>query len=193
MGVIFVPVSGVLYWAAADIGAFRLDDATGLDDPAFLEDLAARSRRLPLEKTGGAKRPYTVVGSRSHSNPDIDAILERKRRQYGAIDFLPAGSSLKFCLVAEGKGGSVSAPGSDHEWDTAAGQAIVECAGGGVFEYDKKTPLAYNKENLLNPHFVVAATREDSTGFDPPALTRQRFRLKASILTLIPIPTGQGG
>ena len=71
------------------------------------------------------------------------------------VEFISAGSSLKLCLVAEGRADIYPRTGPTMEWDTAAGQAIVESSDGKVYQYDTTDPLVYNKENLLNPWFVV--------------------------------------
>jgi 3'(2'), 5'-bisphosphate nucleotidase len=82
--------------------------------------------------------------------------VEQKRREQGEVEFISAGSSLKLCLVAEGRADIYPRTGPTMEWDTAAGQAVVECSGGKVYKYDTEEPLGYNKENLLNPWFVAA-------------------------------------
>jgi len=92
----------------------------------------------------------TVVMSRSHPSPELEEYLECIK----VAEALPVGSSLKLCAVAEGIADLYPRLGPTMEWDTAAGQAVVVAAGGIV-----RTPngevLFYNKENLLNPHFIV--------------------------------------
>ena len=93
----------------------------------------------------------TVVMSRSHPSPELAAYLQDIK----VADVLPVGSSLKFCVVAEGKADLYPRLGPTMEWDTAAGHAVVEGAGGTVMTVDGK-PLRYNKEILLNPYFIVS-------------------------------------
>jgi 3'(2'), 5'-bisphosphate nucleotidase len=81
--------------------------------------------------------------------------VEQKRREYEQVDFISAGSSLKICLVAEGKADIYPRLGPTMEWDTAAGQAIAENAGRQVLVWDTRKPMTYNREDLLNPWFVV--------------------------------------
>jgi 3'(2'), 5'-bisphosphate nucleotidase len=102
--------------------------------------------------------PVRIVGSRSHRGASLDAFLAK----VGESDMLPMGSSLKFCVVAEGRADIYPRLGLTSEWDTAAAQAVVEQAGGKVLELDGK-PLSYNaKEDILNPWFVViGATDRD--------------------------------
>ncbi len=102
--------------------------------------------------------PWKVLVSRSHRAPEIEDLLSRMP----AHEPVSAGSSLKFCLVAEGSADFYPRLGLTSEWDTAAGQAVVEAAGGAVLQLDG-TPLRYNtKESLLNPHFLVVG----DTGHD---------------------------
>jgi 3'(2'), 5'-bisphosphate nucleotidase len=171
-GVVSLPDRGILYFASEEIGSYRanlrrLDDLlngpsgekrpliemSDRDVSQILEDLIGLSTKLPLNQS--ANRPFTIVGSRSHATPELEAFVEEKRRQYGEVEFISAGSSLKLCLVAEGRADIYPRTGPTMEWDTAAGQAIVEFAGARVFKYDTDEPLVYNKENMLNPWFVV--------------------------------------
>ena len=166
MGVIFVPVSGVLYLAHRDMGAFKTsapdfaDDRPGdelqpgLSAPAFLDDLLQGARRLPL--AGKSRSVYTIAGSRSHATGELSRCVEEQRRRHGQVDFISAGSSLKFCLVAEGKADIYPRFGPTSEWDTAAGQAILACSGGTVVSQETGQALRYNKEDILNPWFVAA-------------------------------------
>ncbi len=155
MGVIYVPVKDWLYFAGPGIGAYKLEgaevllDDSNVDLPALME----KGKVLPVPKSAG--RPYTIVGSRSHANPELEAEIEKRRQQHGEIDFISAGSSLKLCLVAEGAADLYPRTGPTMEWDTGAGHAIALLSGAEVVEFDSGQPLKYNKENLLNPWFVV--------------------------------------
>lgn len=136
LGVVHVPVSGVTYLGDATLGAER------------------RSRnglREAIRVAGTSARPVRVVGSRSHQSPETARYLDA----IGETDMLPMGSSLKFCIVAEGKADIYPRFGPTSEWDTAAAQAVVERAGGAVLTFDGK-PLRYNtKDDILNPYFLV--------------------------------------
>ena len=81
--------------------------------------------------------------------------VEEKRAEFGDVEFISAGSSLKICLVAEGRADLYPRLGPTMEWDTAAGQAIAESAGARVYQYDTREPLIYNKADLHNPWFIV--------------------------------------
>jgi 3'(2'), 5'-bisphosphate nucleotidase len=163
MGVIFVPVKQVLYFAARGESSFRVDDPAAMQEllnaPASrepqdsLKRLARSAAKLPLEHARHS--PFVVVGSRSHATPELHAYVDQKRRELGEVTFLSAGSSLKYCLVAEGRADVYPRLGPTMEWDTAAGQVIAEAAGATVTRYDTGGPMVYNKEDLLNPWHVV--------------------------------------
>ena len=163
LGVIFVPVHKTLYYAASDLGAYRLDgnrfaelfeaDKKDTHDIPGLDEILNYSQKLPLNSLPDT--PFIIVGSRSHGLPALDDFVEQKRKEVGRVDLIPAGSSLKFCLVAEGKAHVYPRFGPTNEWDTAAGQVIVENAGGEVIDYNTGQPLVYNREDILNPWFIV--------------------------------------
>jgi 3'(2'),5'-bisphosphate nucleotidase (EC 3.1.3.7) len=95
-----------------------------------------------------------AVASRSHNTPDLDAYLET----LPVRERINAGSAIKFCLVAEGSADIYARFGPTMEWDTAAGQAVVEGAGGTMTLHDGRR-FFYNKESLLNPGFLVLGRR----------------------------------
>jgi 3'(2'), 5'-bisphosphate nucleotidase len=135
MSVVYVPVSGVIYSAAQGVGVFKV----------------AEGKRSSIMVMKNSRFKPTVVGSRSHMSDEVKAYLDR----LGQHELVSMGSSLKFCLVAEGKADLYPRLGLTSEWDTAAAQCIVEQAGGRVVTLDGE-PLMYNtKDSLLNPHFMV--------------------------------------
>lgn len=148
LGVVQVPVKGQTYYGAAGLGAWRRDG----DSQAV-----AISTRRPAAATP------VVVGSRSHANPKLEQCLAA----LGGHELVSMGSSLKFCLVAEGSADLYPRLGPTSEWDTAAAQAVVEAAGGAVVGLEGE-PLPYNrKESYLNPWFLVYG--------DPDAGWRERL------------------
>ena len=169
LGVVLAPDRQVLYLGDSQRGAFKVDaDALEqLDETASLKRILKNARRLP--RHGESSRPFTVIGSRSHGGPDLEAFVQSMREQHGEVDFLSAGSSLKFCLVAEGCADVYPRLGPTMEWDTAAGQAVVESAGGRVAVYGTDDPLAYNREDLLNPWFIVHAPEFKTAATDTTA------------------------
>jgi 3'(2'), 5'-bisphosphate nucleotidase len=164
IGVIFVPDKKDLYFAASGLGAFKttsryLAQSFGDEDhPQSLDSqfnkIIDKSTRLPA--TASSLGAYTIVGSRSHSTPDLEAYVADKRREFGNVEFIAAGSSLKFCVVAEGLANVYPRLAPTMEWDTAAGQAIAENAGATVLAHKTQIPLTYNKEDLYNPWFIVS-------------------------------------
>jgi len=158
-GVIYVPVTGVLYFGAKGMGSHRLDGAETLlsaarpEDRLSLSDIEGASTSLPDDRLG--PETYTIVGSRSHQTPELHDYIEEKRAEVGNVEFISCGSSIKLCAVAEGRANIYPRLGPTMEWDTGAGHAIAESAGARVLDYRTQKPLQYNKENLLNPWFVV--------------------------------------
>ncbi|MDH4206730.1 MAG: 3'(2'),5'-bisphosphate nucleotidase CysQ, partial [Desulfobacteraceae bacterium] len=100
-----------------------------------------------------------IVGSRSHPSKEFEAFVKTMRKQHAKVELISSGSSLKLCLVAEGRADIYPRLGPTMEWDTAAGQAIVEQANGSVLNYETDEPLQYNKKNLLNSWFIVKTQR----------------------------------
>jgi 3'(2'), 5'-bisphosphate nucleotidase len=136
LGVVQVPVSDTTYQGIPGVGAWRQAGAAAPE---------------PIRVQPRASDPVRVVGSRSHRGDSLDAFLGR----LGAFELKPIGSSLKFCLVAEGSADVYPRLGPTSEWDTAAAHAVATAAGGAVMRLDG-TPLRYNdKAELLNPFFVV--------------------------------------
>lgn len=155
-GVIWVPVKHTLYFAAQGLGAYRIVGDAALDPECAddLEALMAQAEKLPVDRTGSN---YVVVASRSHLSPETQARIDEVRAQHGEVDIRSLGSSLKICLVAEGEADEYPRYAPTMEWDTAAGQAIAECAGKRVLQYGSDQPVVYNKPDLLNPWFLVCS------------------------------------
>ncbi|RMD78778.1 MAG: 3'(2'),5'-bisphosphate nucleotidase [Gammaproteobacteria bacterium] len=136
LGVIHVPVSGVSYFACAGGGAFR-------------QDPGGEARAIHVRPWDGGR--LVVAGSRSHPSPQ----LMRFVALFPEHEVVSMGSSLKSCLVAEGRADVYVRFGPTSEWDTAAAQCVVEEAGGGLCDFELR-PLRYNtKPSLINPPFIV--------------------------------------
>lgn len=151
MGVIYLPVKQELYFAEEHIGAYKLSGITSRGD-ASLEELMASAMRLPSE---AARDKFVIVASRSHLTPETESYIEEMKRQHSEVELISSGSSIKICLVAEGKADVYPRFAPTMEWDTAAGHAIARAAGMEVYQAGKEEPLNYNKEDLLNPWFIV--------------------------------------
>tara|TARA_B100000315_G_scaffold252046_1_gene288022 strand:+ start:78 stop:878 length:801 start_codon:yes stop_codon:yes gene_type:complete len=140
LGVVSAPALGVTYCAARGYGSFKqLDGKDAIQ--IFAED-------RPDD-------PLRLVISRSHGGKELDAFL----KNYPAASAVPTGSSLKFCVVAEGAAHLYPRFGPTNEWDTAAAHCVVTEAGGTVTNF-KGVPLVYNKPELLNPDFMVSGRRK---------------------------------
>ncbi len=139
LGVVHAPVLGVTYYGCEGEGSFKRDMKKEGDDVA-------------ISVTPYVSGPLKVVASRSHRGDELDAFLAK----VGESECISKGSSLKLCLVAEGSAHLYPRLGPTMEWDTAAAQCVVECAGGMVTDLERR-PLKYNKKELLNPFFMVSA------------------------------------
>jgi 3'(2'), 5'-bisphosphate nucleotidase len=149
MGVIYVPVTKDLYFAdsnAYKISNFQLPISN-------LDELITKSQQLPIKQT---RTNYIVVGSRSHMSVETEEFINEQKEKYAEVDILSKGSSLKLCMVAEGKADSYPRFAPTMEWDTAAGQAIAIASGANVINWETKQTMQYNKEELLNSWFLVS-------------------------------------
>jgi 3'(2'), 5'-bisphosphate nucleotidase len=139
-GVVHIPAQNKTFYAQLGQGTYLLENG-----------ITILQKLRPLAEDGILK----IVGSRSHSTPELEAYVEKQKANFKEVEFVAAGSSLKFCLLAQGKADVYPRLGPTMEWDTAAGHIIATEAGAQVHIYDSENPLVYNRENLLNPYFVV--------------------------------------
>lgn len=137
LGVVYAPAHGQIYWGSRGHGAFKAQGGQ-------VEAIRVSSAPKP-------GRPIRVLASKSHMNPATQAFVQR----FGTHELIQAGSSLKFCRIAEGAADVYPRIGPTCEWDTAAAQAVVEAAGGHVAQLDGSS-LRYGKPDILNPDFVVS-------------------------------------
>jgi len=145
-GVVAVPVQGLVYTGDLETATALRYDARGITR------LEGRVRDDGL--------PLIVVASRSHGGERLEGYLGRLQQSFGEVERTPVGSSLKLCILAEGRADLYPRLGPTSEWDIAAAHAVLEAAGGAVWTVSGE-PLVYNcKESLLNPEFFAAA---DST------------------------------
>tara|TARA_B100000945_G_C20376655_1_gene594951 strand:- start:708 stop:1499 length:792 start_codon:yes stop_codon:yes gene_type:complete len=150
MGVIYVPVKEDLYFAMDGLGSYKTNRSITIDN---LDDLILKSNQLPINYN---RNTYMVVGSRSHMSSETEAFFKVQQRKHGQVEVMAVGSSLKLCMVAEGKADAYPRYAPTMEWDTAAGHAIAKFAGFSVKKYNSSQDLVYNKEDLLNPWFLVS-------------------------------------
>ena len=142
LGVVYQPVGDHLYYASEGQGAWKSSNG-----------------EAPRRLSGGphylTKDAVTVVASRSHLTDEVRTFISDLEAQGKTVKFISAGSSLKLCLVAEGAADVYPRLGPTMEWDTGAAHAVALEAGHRVVEHSSGEPLLYNKENLLNPSFIV--------------------------------------
>lgn len=151
-GVIYVPAVKTLYYGDVTTGKSYRAVLNNVDDA--VETIIQYAEEI---KPVADDTTLRVVGSRSHMSQDtqdfVDSLKENTSKE---IEIVSKGSSLKFCLVAEGKADVYPRFAPTMEWDTAAGQAICKAVGLSVIDNTTKKEMIYNKENLLNPYFLVS-------------------------------------
>ena len=149
-GVVHVPVTGKTYFGSEDNGSFEFTYEK--DSDKLIEEYISGAEKLPVKDQ---PQTYTVVASRSHNTPETEEFIDEKRKEFGEVNCISSGSSIKLCLVAEGKANVYPRLAPTMEWDTAAGHAVAKFSGCRVYNFKTGNELEYNKENLLNPWFVV--------------------------------------
>lgn len=186
LGVIYVPVRKELYgtpfsnddtslageavhgteggrWAwKAVLTEQQMQALLSSDNDAVIAQLAQISEAIPVQQEEGEEeaRALRVVASRSHLSPETAAYINELRHEHPDLSLVSAGSSLKICLVAEGKAEIYPRHAPTMEWDTAAGHAIAVAAGCTFIDATTGQPLTYNKSDLHNPWFIVRRSSE---------------------------------
>ncbi|MEO8933670.1 MAG: 3'(2'),5'-bisphosphate nucleotidase CysQ [Xanthomarina sp.] len=152
LGVIYVPAIKTIYFADVENHqAFKAD----LDSHTVSVETVLKLAK-PLHPKKANSKTLHVVGSRSHMNQETLDFLNRLKSEGKEVEIVSKGSSLKFCLVAEGCADVYPRFSPTMEWDTAAGHAICNAVGIDVISKETQKPLLYNKENLLNSSFLVS-------------------------------------
>tara|TARA_B000000475_G_scaffold205499_1_gene167659 strand:- start:1157 stop:1927 length:771 start_codon:yes stop_codon:yes gene_type:complete len=137
MGVVYAPVKKKLWYGLKNYGSFLINNN---EKPIKI------SKKKPLDEI------IKIVSSRSHAN---DKKLKKYLKKFKKYEIVSMGSSIKMCLVADGTAHYYPRFGPTMEWDTGAAHAVVKYANGNIYNIDTKEELIYNKENLLNPGFIV--------------------------------------
>jgi 3'(2'), 5'-bisphosphate nucleotidase len=150
-GVIYAPAKNLFYVGWQGAGAWRLTNAS-FDDNYTFYPLPQKAEKLPCISRVGS---FHIVGSRSHMSPETTAFIEQMKAEYGVVELLSMGSSLKICLVAEGSADVYPRFAPTMEWDIAAGHAIAKAAGFELLDHFTGEEMRYNRENLLNNWFIV--------------------------------------
>ena len=136
LGFVSIPAKEQIYYGGKNLGSFKINKAK-------------RCKSIKCSSINGLTR---VVASKSHLNDKTKQFINTIKTK---VDLVQAGSSLKFLKIAEGKADIYPRLGPTSEWDTCAAHAVVKYAGGHVLQYGSNNEVRYNKENLLNPYFIV--------------------------------------
>ena len=174
MGLVYIPTSGTLYFGF-DNKSYKLvkEDSFG-DFPNLIKNIDYYLiNHKPLKVNHVAKTPVKVIGSKNHSNEKTRMIISEIKNYFGSLELQSSGSSIKICLVAEGKADIYPRLGITCEWDVAAAHVILKFAGGNLFIYNEEFPIScyfnssefpqninYNKEFIQNPYFIVSGLHE---------------------------------
>ena len=153
LGVIYAPVPDVLYLGDLSSGAYKIDHARHVFAENSTDKWQELGYRLPLQSNS---KSYKIVASRSHLSAETSDFIDEVKKEKEAVEIVSIGSSLKLCFIASGEAHVYPRFAPTMEWDTAAGHAIINAAGGKVVQAEnRKNELAYNKKNLLNPWFIA--------------------------------------
>jgi len=139
-GVVFAPARDIMYYADEQGNSYKQ---------------VAEGEVQQLSKGDSKPDIVRVVGSRSHPSSETEHFISDLKEQYGQVEVVPMGSSLKICLVADGSADIYPRLGPTSEWDTAAAHSIVLNSGKNIFQYGTDLELAYNKNSLRNGWFIV--------------------------------------
>ena len=142
-GIIYSPVKSLLYYALKNNGCYKLKTNSNLSTLKDFDKINIKKEKNITTK---------VIGSRSHSSKDFQNWVEKK---FTNFELITIGSSLKFCILAEGEADIYPRFGPTSEWDIAAGHIILEEAGGKLKTIDNKDILYNTKDDILNPHFIA--------------------------------------
>jgi 3'(2'), 5'-bisphosphate nucleotidase len=140
-GIVYAPAINLIYYGESGKGSFVKKDGAWFPikcSPNYLD-----------------KQLIKVSSSRSHQSVEVNTFIKRLLRDGKQVEIVEMGSSLKLCMVADGSADIYPRLGNTMEWDIAAGHAVIKFAGKEVYVSNTNEPLTYNKESLLNPHFIA--------------------------------------
>lgn len=149
-GVIYAPEPDLMYYGGTEFRSARMTDV-GKEHEITMQMIEDRSQKLPIFKN--KKDTYRIIASRSHRNEETDEFIAQIEQEH-ELEYVFIGSSLKFCVVAEGGADCYPRFAPTMEWDTGAGHAIINGVEKGLHRMNRMV-LTYNKKELLNPHFLV--------------------------------------
>lgn len=141
LGVVYVPVLDVLYYGTKADGAFKEENGSKV--------------AIHISKISEEQGSLKIVASRNHRGEALDAWIAKAETRFSSVEAISMGSSLKICLIAEGKADIYPRLALTSEWDTGAAQAVLEAAGGVLTDIDHQVYRYNQKENILNPFFFA--------------------------------------
>ena len=153
-GFVYIPVHDILYFGSDGLGSFRLENASECSGNSIIDS----SKKLSIDEN--IVSPIKVVASRSHMSAETEDYIQRLRNSFGEIEIISSGSSIKLCMVADGRAHVYPRFAPTMEWDTAAAHAVCRYAGVKVIDYKTKGELKYNKKSLLNNWFLVSGNEK---------------------------------
>lgn len=156
MGVVYAPAMDLLYYGVVGHGSYKVSNAALKD----VKDLVEDRNRINLPSLNRRDRTV-VVASKSHLNEKTQEFLNNLSDRIKDFEINSFGSSLKLCMVAEGAAHIYPRLGPTMEWDTAASHAIVLASGNLLYKYPSFGEMVYNKEDLLNPEFIVYSPEKE--------------------------------
>ncbi|MCC8088449.1 MAG: 3'(2'),5'-bisphosphate nucleotidase CysQ [Rikenellaceae bacterium] len=152
LSVVYAPCFEKIYFSDRERGSFVKENVKPDMDAEFtIAEIYSDVEKLPLIKE--SNEPVKVVISRSHLSPETYKFIEDLKAKHGEVEVIQSGSSIKFCMVAEGMADYYVRTTTTHEWDTAAGDSVAISAGCSTQSIRDEEIIRYNKENLENPHF----------------------------------------
>ncbi|GIV27002.1 MAG: 3'(2'),5'-bisphosphate nucleotidase CysQ [Bacteroidia bacterium] len=158
LGIVYAPAKDLLYFGMKHFGSYKIEGndlkKITLHSEFTLEDILEYSDKLPIYNLPNV---YTIITSRSHLDEKTVDYIDQQRKEHGLIEYIRMGSSLKMCLLAEGKAHEYPRFGRTMEWDTAAAHIILKEAGGNILDSRYLQPLEYHKKHFENPDFIAYA------------------------------------
>jgi len=156
-GILYIPVKEILYFASKGYGAYKKDRRT--------DNIKLPTNRKDKKNEKSNDMVKRIIFSRSHYTEETKHFVERIKKQFSRIHMISAGSAMKMAYLAEGKADIYPRLAPTMEWDIAAGQIILEESGGKLLDFYKRTPLIYNKKDLINPWFLAIGNNVNHTQF----------------------------
>jgi 3'(2'), 5'-bisphosphate nucleotidase len=151
LGVVYAPVLDEIYIGEESLGAYKLKKASTIDFD--IDSLLVSESKIPFAIE---KSYYGIVASRSHLSLETSDYIDVLKKEHSNVKIVSKGSSLKICMVAEGSADIYPRFAPTSEWDTAAGHAVVLASGGRIVQaLNLEKEVVYNKEDILNPWFIV--------------------------------------